>query len=288
MKILKPLAIIWVILEIIVSYYYFHVKLGSILELFIPPKLLGNTFILLQVRVWGSALTHLIFILAAIVYFVAPHPFLRNKAYSICRYLYIIQYIFSLPAFLSSLDLYRFSFDSFHGFVSLLGIPVKLAIFIIFLTGKPVNQPRGINLQNYALFITTSRWKRFFIHIVDLLIFLIVSDQLYTILTSEYSFSISTVLVLLSSALLYFVFFFLSEALFNQTMGKILTGSCVAGTDSKMGVEKVVFRTLYRLIPFEGYSFLFKKDWHDKLSGTTVVYINSLEQDSFPEELQTP
>jgi uncharacterized RDD family membrane protein YckC len=67
------------------------------------------------------------------------------------------------------------------------------------------------------------------------------------------------------------------EAIFQKTLGKVLTGTKVVSvTGEKPSFLALLGRTLARYIPFEPLSFLFygsypTKGWHDRLSRTLVV-----------------
>lgn len=69
------------------------------------------------------------------------------------------------------------------------------------------------------------------------------------------------------------IYFLLSEVFYGKTVGKIVTKTRVVGVEgSKLGLKKVLIRTLVRIIPFEPFSFLgSNKGWHDRVSGTYVV-----------------
>ena len=76
-----------------------------------------------------------------------------------------------------------------------------------------------------------------------------------------------------------FLYYFTSELLFGQTIGKIPDNSFVYYKGNRL--KAIFIRTLCRFIPFEPFSFLFsKKGWHDKLSNTSVV----IEARSYSEE----
>lgn len=67
-----------------------------------------------------------------------------------------------------------------------------------------------------------------------------------------------------------------SEALFQRTLGKMITGTCVVRADgTKPTFGQIVGRSFARFIPFEAFSFLggkgFPVGWHDSLSGTRVI-----------------
>jgi uncharacterized RDD family membrane protein YckC len=70
------------------------------------------------------------------------------------------------------------------------------------------------------------------------------------------------------------VYFTLFEYLFGRTPAKWITGTkVVTHTGGKPDFMKVILRTLYRIVPFEPFSFLGgnTSGWHDRWSGTLVV-----------------
>ena len=71
----------------------------------------------------------------------------------------------------------------------------------------------------------------------------------------------------------YFLFF---EGIWARSPGKMMLGMLVvtdAGTRAEFG--HILKRTACRIIPFDAFSFLGKKGWHDSLSATTVVRIGN-------------
>jgi hypothetical protein len=71
--------------------------------------------------------------------------------------------------------------------------------------------------------------------------------------------------------------YFLTERLFGMTPGKVLTGLRVARSadNESAGTGSIAGRTLSRLIPFENFSVLTHRMWHDSISGTQLVYASS-------------
>ena len=70
------------------------------------------------------------------------------------------------------------------------------------------------------------------------------------------------------------VYYLLMESLTQRTLGKYITGTIVVMEDGSKPTFKTVFlRTLCRLIPFDGFSFLTEKPrgWHDRFVKTYVV-----------------
>jgi uncharacterized RDD family membrane protein YckC len=71
-----------------------------------------------------------------------------------------------------------------------------------------------------------------------------------------------------------FIYFTFFESLLSRTPAKWLTGTKVVTlTGGKPGVIKIILRTVYRMVPFEPFSFLGgnTSGWHDCWSGTLVV-----------------
>jgi uncharacterized RDD family membrane protein YckC len=75
--------------------------------------------------------------------------------------------------------------------------------------------------------------------------------------------------------LVFLAYFVITEALFQRTLAKFLTGTVVvAANGRRASMGQIVGRSFARLIPFEAFSFLGGKQpvgWHDSLSGTLVV-----------------
>jgi uncharacterized RDD family membrane protein YckC len=73
-------------------------------------------------------------------------------------------------------------------------------------------------------------------------------------------------------SLAYFIF---TEAAFQRTPGKLLTGTLVVTEDGgRPTLGQIVGRSFARFIPFEAFSFLGSNEpvgWHDSLSKTRVI-----------------
>jgi uncharacterized RDD family membrane protein YckC len=71
-----------------------------------------------------------------------------------------------------------------------------------------------------------------------------------------------------------FLYFFGTEVMWGKTAGKLITKTKVVNKEGKKPSWQTIFaRTLCRLIPFDGFSFLGKnpRGWHDSISHTYVV-----------------
>lgn len=72
-----------------------------------------------------------------------------------------------------------------------------------------------------------------------------------------------------------FIYYFLFEAIFGVTLGKIITGTKVSDCfGNKPSLIAILIRSIVRVIPFEALSFLSTngRGWHDYFSGTYVIY----------------
>ncbi len=147
--------------------------------------------------------------------------------------------------------------------------------------------------MNHPTFYVTkdqlaSKEKRFLNYIIDLAVFYVF------FLTVGVIFGIVLVLVggdidsylmdmenvnpwldRLITMLVYVIYYIIIEGLFKgRSIGKFITKTKVVLKDgAKPTINETVVRSLCRIIPFEGFSFLGElgKGWHDTLSKTYVV-----------------
>lgn len=76
----------------------------------------------------------------------------------------------------------------------------------------------------------------------------------------------------LISVLFYFLYYFLSEYFWGQTLGKIISKTKVISLNEKKSLPQIVFRTVIRCILLDAFSYLFTKNgFHDRFSKTAVV-----------------
>lgn len=86
-----------------------------------------------------------------------------------------------------------------------------------------------------------------------------------------------------------FIYFFLWEYFSNgRTIGKYITGTKVISTDGEKPTGKqILFRSIYRIIPFEAFSFFGENGWHDGLTDTRVInYKNYLTERQAKSEIE--
>lgn len=100
-----------------------------------------------------------------------------------------------------------------------------------------------------------------------------------------YSFDIYSLIITLG-------YYTLFEYKLGATPAKLITGTRVIGIDGKRpSADKIITRTLIRLIPFEPLSFFGVSGWHDKWTETWVVSkaeearINGLMEDEEASQL---
>jgi uncharacterized RDD family membrane protein YckC len=80
---------------------------------------------------------------------------------------------------------------------------------------------------------------------------------------------------LLSGCLIIIAYYVIFEGLWSRTPGKLVFGTMVINeAGGKPSLGQVAIRSLCRFIPFEGFSFLGTRGWHDSLSKTYVVLKN--------------
>lgn len=85
-------------------------------------------------------------------------------------------------------------------------------------------------------------------------------------LTSE------SITINLVSVVLYLLYYFIWEATTARTLGKLITGTIIVDENGEKPTAYTAFiRTICRLIPFEYFSFLGERGWHDSISKTYVV-----------------
>ena len=73
--------------------------------------------------------------------------------------------------------------------------------------------------------------------------------------------------------LAYLFYYTLTESMWGRSPAKFLTRTRVVDAQGDLpGWMEILGRSLCRVIPFDAFSFLFGKDWHDRFSNTFVVY----------------
>lgn len=123
------------------------------------------------------------------------------------------------------------------------------------------------------LILPASLLQRFLHNIVDSIVIYVFAFAIG--FASYFLFGETTASIL--GIVAFFSYHLIFEALFQKTIGKMLTGTKVVNMQGeKPSFLALLGRTLARYIPFEPISFLFygaypTKGWHDRLSRTLVV-----------------
>jgi uncharacterized RDD family membrane protein YckC len=77
------------------------------------------------------------------------------------------------------------------------------------------------------------------------------------------------------------VYYMLFETITGRTLGKYITNTKVLTEDGqKPEADKILYRTLSRMIPFEAFSFLGDegRGWHDSIAKTVVVDVKKYNE----------
>ena len=110
--------------------------------------------------------------------------------------------------------------------------------------------------------------------IIGILIIIIAPKFFNQIVEYGFSFNLGPIHLKydLISYLTTFLYYFILESTLKRTIGKIATQTVVIDEyGNPANTNQILIRTLSRFIPFEAFSCLGERGWHDKLSKTFVV-----------------
>jgi hypothetical protein len=207
----------------------------------------------------------------------------RDRAYSLLRYAYVMLYLIAFPFSILSMIIsgkYMFT-DAMNSAIILSQHVINLTLVVFLIVCKPEKQVSRVNLQNYDMVAFTSTGHRFVNYLFDSLfifpLFINLVNIMVTARHMQYDRDLIAFVIFFMVLLVFLLYYFLSEAIFGQTFGKMITRSCVATNGVEFSNGRVFLRTLCRLIPFDRFSFLFGANWHDRASATAVVYVDSWE-----------
>lgn len=223
-------------------------------------------------------------IIVPVVYLLTTDQVMKNKLYVLIRLIFIMELLFSLPSVILVMLRGGFGTEIFN-YVT---IGARFLIFsligIILWMNKPANDIPRINLSEYELVSYASNNQRLLHYFIDTCFFTCLSfDWLLSAGVYDY-YNQHALLTYAVSLVNFVVYYFVSEALFCQTLGKALTGSCVVGVNGRLSTVQILGRSFARLIPFDPLSFLWNGKWHDSASNTTVVHAFSWEDIVFEGE----
>lgn len=205
----------------------------------------------------------------------------KERAYSMFRFVYIMRGFMVLPLVVFETIFYaEYMFKNpVTAFTIIFRHLIWITLLVFLIICKPGKQVQKVNLQEYDMVAFTSIGHRFAHYLLDILFllpiwvfmmqFLMFLEREPVILQITFQFIFGTS---------YLLYCFLSEAIFRQTLGKMVTRSCVVSDGVNLSTGRILLRTLSRLIPFDAISFLFGAKWHDRASSTAVVYVDSWEK----------
>ncbi len=87
--------------------------------------------------------------------------------------------------------------------------------------------------------------------------------------------------IIVNSIVYFFYIFTIEYFTKGRSIGKYITGSKVVSVDGdNPTMQQYLIRSLSRIVPFDGLSFLFSEDgWHDNWSDTRVIKISTYENE---------
>ncbi|HEY8896308.1 MAG TPA: hypothetical protein VIM79_15890, partial [Niastella sp.] len=153
---------------------------------------------------------------------------IRDRMYSFFRYIYVMRSLMAMPIVIYSLITFaKYIFvDPVSIFTTVIRDMVWLTLVVFLLFCKPERPIQKVYLQDYDMVAFTSTSHRFVHYLLDVLfllpIWMYVLEGIYNrrdndnLLFVEFIFFTS-----------YLFYCFLSEAIFRQTLGKMITRSCV-------------------------------------------------------------
>jgi hypothetical protein len=281
MKKLKVVAVCLIIAQILYKYItgfqYYDSLINSIAHP-TPHSLLNFS----QYLLWF--LLDVFGIVCGMLLLASPDHAVRDRAYKLFRFVYVIGGIFYLPELVYYMVMGWNYGNFFNGVIEVLEFILIqitwLFCTIVLILSKPVKPVHKINLNDYEMVSYTSTGHRFLHYLLDMVfllpIVLLWSENMPGLKNSPLGMELLCMLA-------YFIYCFLAEAIFRQTFGKLITRSCIVSNGVKLSTGRVFLRTLSRMIPFDKFSFLFGANWHDRVSSTTVVYVDSWKN-AFEEE----
>ena len=126
--------------------------------------------------------------------------------------------------------------------------------------------------------LTAEKWQRIIAWIIDNIIM-----GFFILLANQDGNAI------LAPAIILFFYYFIMEAIWDRTLGKLIMGIMIVDAkrenyEEKRMIKLIFIRTLCRYIPFDLISFFFTDNgqlWHDNISNTLVIYRKSRSETYF-------
>ena len=135
--------------------------------------------------------------------------------------------------------------------------------------------------------------RRFGDYLIDLVVYYVLCYVVGSIVGIIYGIAgveVTTTVAYIISYPVLFLYYFIMENTCGKTVGKMILGLKVVDADGNQpSVGRIALRSLFRLVPFEGISFLFgngwekygglRWNWHDQWSKTYVVDMRKVKAD---------
>jgi hypothetical protein len=287
MKKLKPVIICLVIALIVFQ----QIVKGKYYSNLFSNNLSGNYGLLsaLLQSVWAFLIDVFIVVLGFIALLNADLN-IKDRAYSMLRFVYVMSGIMHFPVVVMSFAISGAQMFTQPVNVLLYLLPnlIWAALVVLFMVCKPDRQIARVNLQDFDMVAYTSTGHRFVHYLLDHLLMLpawisTISYIYFLFYVTHIDITSYSPLLIQAGLFFYFIityimYYFLSESIFRQTLGKMVTRSCVVGNGPALTTGRVLQRSFCRLIPFDAIAFLFGANWHDSASATSVVYVDSWEK----------
>jgi hypothetical protein len=280
---LRTVAVILLLITKLVHYIVKYEYFGNLFEFLLADSIYLGWEVRLSATmyVWVEVLMIALLMLTLF----SPTIALRDKAYKLLRILMVTYYVMCLPYWIATLFGSPGTQDTGMFIYNAVSHAIKIFCMVVFMAAKPAKPVPRINTLDYELISPTSNGHRLLHLVVDILILAPILFQVYVSMSrKEEGVFMNNLSVFLFFGG-YFIYYTLSEALFGQTFGKVFTNSCVAGNGVRLTTGRIICRNLLRYFPADAVIFVFGHKWHDKISSTTVVYIDSWEK-AFEEDAQ--
>jgi hypothetical protein len=267
LKITATIAIMAIILYSFISSFNYYTRFftGSPLDSLREVLSFFNTILII--------LEDILLLVLGFIFLLSQSVLMKDKAYRLFRFVVVMMAILYVP-----LNFYWIFFYPQNWLFYVIQAVDYFAV-IVLLIAPPENPIKRIDLTNYEMVAFTSGGHRFVHILLDRLFLLPFWLAIYeTLIYRSSYFNVYISMLQIFVVLSYLLYCFLSEAIFRQTFGKILTGSVVVSNGVKLSTGRILLRTIARLIPFDAISFLFGANWHDKTTSTAVVYNNTWEK----------
>lgn len=217
---MKNLKIIACIAMLALTLYYQITSFSFYGTLFSDLNFVQNGNIFTFVQIILNLLKDALIIVLIGVFFFGSSPLMKDKAYRFLRFIVVMSVFLYLPTTIYWL----FSFG--QNWIVYLTLLIRFAAVVLFLIAKPEQPVKRINLANYELVAFTSAGHRFVHYLLDSLFLLPYWFILLNRKFNSYSDD-SDIMLDIYLAFSTLIYCFLSEAIFGQTFGKIITGSVV-------------------------------------------------------------